>query len=492
MTTPIIAGFYPDPSICRVGDDFYLANSSFEYTPGVPISHSTDLVSWTAVGNALDRPDQLPDGPGIGSTGILAPTLRHHDGRFWLVTTNVGQIERGHLIVSAEDPAGPWTDPIYVTGTLGLDPDLCWDDDGVCRLTWASMHPGLHGIASVRIDPWTGRMLGEPQLLWSGTGLAAPEGPHLYRREGWWYLMLAEGGTERGHAVTIARSRSLEDEFEPAPHNPVLTHRSTTHSVQNTGHADLVECADGSWAMVHLGVRPRGRTPLYHVIGRETFLVGIDWVEGWPVVDETRFAVRDEDHTFTDDFSDEHLDARWLSPGIHPAAFTRWDGPGRLALVNVPSPRSTAALVTRVRDLRWSAKATIDVTAGVARVVVRIDDDHWYGFAVDRDRITAVVAIGPAMTELGRMPTPERGIVTLRISAVDPLGPGAYGFPDGPDAIEVAVTDADGTTVRLATVDGRYLSTEVVGGFTGRVVGVEVVDGIVTLCSFGYTTTPTV
>ena len=170
--TPIIPGFFPDPSVCRVDDTYYVANSSFEYLPGVPIWRSTDLTTWEQVGNALTRAGQIPPHLGTASSGVYGLTLRHHDGRFWLVTSDVGQIQRGHLIVSAEDPAGPWSDAVHTTGTIGIDPDLCWDEDGVCHLTWASFQPGLHGIASCPVDPTTGELLAEPTLLWPGSSLS--------------------------------------------------------------------------------------------------------------------------------------------------------------------------------------------------------------------------------------------------------------------------------------------------------------------------------
>lgn len=488
MTTPVISGFHPDPSICRVDDTYYLVNSSFEYAPGVPIHRSTDLLTWTLVGNILSRPGQLAPHAGTASSGIYAPTLRHHDGRFWMVTTNVSEMRRGHLIVSAEKPEGPWTDPVHVTGTLGIDPDLAWDEAGVCHLTWASFQPGLRGIACVPIDPVTGAMLAEPRLLWNGTGLAAPEGPHLYRRAGWWYLLLAEGGTERGHTVTVARARSLDGPFEAAPHNPVLTHRSTDHPVQNTGHADLVELADGSWAMVYLGVRPRGRTPKFHVNGRETFLAGVDWVDGWPVVDEQRFPVTRRDHSFTDRFTRPGLDPRWVAPGTFPTAFTRWEGPGRLVLGRPPQPpRTPALLLTRARDTEWTAQARLDTSSGTGRFLLRIDSAHWYGLTADADGVEATVAIGPAVSRVARIPRPAGRAVTLRITVHDAERAGEHGEPDAPDLVELAVVDDDGTCEVLGTFDGRYLSTEVAGGFTGRMLGVEPVDGEVTLEEVSYT-----
>ncbi|MBK3647624.1 family 43 glycosylhydrolase, partial [Streptomyces sp. MBT33] len=174
VSNPVIPGFHPDPSICRVGEDYYLACSSFEYFPGVPVFHSRDLVHWTQIGNALDRPGQLRlplDSPSSG--GIYAPTLRHHDGRFWLIVTNVSA--DGNLLVTATDPAGPWSDPVLLPGVRGIDPDLAWDEDGTCWCTVA-------GVSQIRLDPTTGETSGPARGLWSGMpGAKAPEAPHLYR-----------------------------------------------------------------------------------------------------------------------------------------------------------------------------------------------------------------------------------------------------------------------------------------------------------------------
>jgi xylan 1,4-beta-xylosidase len=474
-TTPIIPGFHPDPSICRVGDEYFIANSSFEYAPGVPIWRSADLLEWTLVGNALTRASQLTPSRGAANSGIYAPTLRHHDGRFWLVTTNVEEVQRGHLIVSAVDPAGPWSDPVHVRGTVGIDPDLFWDEDGVCHLTWASFLPTLHGVASAPIDPTTGEFLAEPALLWPGTGMAAPEGPHLYRREGWWYLLLAEGGTERGHAVTVARARELDGPWEPAPHNPILSHRSLDHPVQNTGHGDLVQLSDGSWAMAHLGVRPRGQTPRFHTNGRETFLVGIDWVDGWPVVDEGRFEPAPVDRSFTEDFSSDALHPRWVSPGAAPERFaSRRDG--RLLLTADADDPAPTLLAFRAVDTAWTAEATLRDLTGRVRFQVRMDEAHWYGVTVGEDAVDASVRIGPAETTFAAVSRDSASPVTVRIRAQEPA---AQPFRPAAevDIVSLALVLPDGTEHVFAEMDGRYLSTEVVGGFTGRTIGVEVLDG---------------
>ena len=281
---PVIPGFHPDPSICRVGDTYYLVTSSFEYAPGVPIFRSTDLRSWEQIGHVLDRPSQLDVSKAGPSGGIFAPTLRHHDGRFWMITTNWAD-DGGQLLVHAEDPAGPWSEPVRIPSAMGIDPDLAWDDDGTCLMSYAGFGPdGGEGIVQSAIDPLTGEVLTERRWLWSGTGGKFPEGPHLYRIGEWWYLLIAEGGTERGHAVTIARSRSPQGPFESNPGNPLITHRGTDEPVQNTGHADLVERPDGGWAIVYHGVRARGSSPEWHVLGRETFADEVVWEDGWPVL----------------------------------------------------------------------------------------------------------------------------------------------------------------------------------------------------------------
>jgi hypothetical protein len=468
-TTPVIAGMHPDPSVCRAGDDYYLVCSSFEYFPGVPIFHSRDLRDWEQIGNVLTRSTQLDPAGIIASSGICAPTVRHHDGRFWMATTNVHRFMDGQLIVHADNPQGPWSDPVYVTGTFGIDPDLAWDDAGHCYLTYSGVAMGGSpgGIVQVLIDPQTGKMLGEPYEIWHGTGGAHPEGPHLYQVDGVWYLMIAEGGTERGHTVTIARGPAPQGPFEPCPHNPILTHRSTAHPVQNTGHADLVEAADGSWWAVHLGVRPRGYTPGFHVNGRETFLAAVTWQDGWPVIGELDPPVEPADHSFADDFSSPELHPRWICPGALPAAFFR----GR------------ALLCTRVRDQHWSARVTVDLSGGSARFVLRIDDRHWYGLLAGEDGITAVARVGDLEQNFGGV-TPAEASVVLRIDAVDPPGAGMLGAAVGPDEIVLSV-ESDGAVRELGRLDGRYLSTEVAGGFTGRVLGI---GGEARVLNFAYTT----
>jgi hypothetical protein len=465
---PIIPGFYPDPTICRVGSDYYLAHSSFEYFPGAPIFHSRDLLTWTQIGNILTRRTQFRLGDARPSTGIYGSTLRYHAGRFWFATTNVSDFGSGQLIVHAEDPAGPWSEPLFVPDAVGIDPDLCWDDTGQCYLTWnaLSLTTGEQQILQSRLDLTTGRLIGPAYPVWQGSGLPAAEGAHLYRVGDSWYLMLAEGGTERGHCVTVGRGPAPWGPFEPCPANPVFTHRSTVHPVQNVGHADLVHTVDGHWAAVYLGVRPRGSTPGFHVLGRETFLAGVDWVDGWPVFDETRFDVPSTDTGFIDDFSTARLDNRWVVPGAEPGSVAVRLPGGGLELRSRPDG-SPGLLCARVRDLAWTAEATF---TGSGQFMLRLDDRHWYGLTFLDGQVRATVQVGDIHRELGAVAV-AHGTVMLRIQSVQPSSAPVPLGNAGPDEVVLSLADGDGFD-ELGRLDGRYLSSEVASGFTGRMLAV--------------------
>ena len=271
---PIIPGFYPDPSICRVGDDYYLVNSSFEFFPGVPLWHSRDLVNWEQIGHVLTRESQLPLANAWTSGGIYAPTIRYHNGRFYMITTNCGG--GGNFYVWTDDIYGEWSDPVWIDHD-GIDPSLFWDDDG--RVYYIGS-----GMRQFEIDLATGKKRSETKQVWTGTGGRCPEGPHMYKRNGWYYLLIAEGGTEYGHMQTIARCRSVWGPFESCPRNPILSHRDDIMSpFQAVGHADIVEDLQGNWWMVFHAIRPTA-AQLHH-IGRETMLAPMVWdEEGWPVV----------------------------------------------------------------------------------------------------------------------------------------------------------------------------------------------------------------
>lgn len=280
---PIIPGFYPDPSICRVGADYYLVTSSFEFFPGVPLFHSRDLIHWEQIGHVLTRKSQLLLEGCRTSGGIFAPTIRFHDRRFYMITTNVSN--GGNFYVWTDDVRGEWSDPIWVA-QQGIDPSILFDDDGTVYFASTYSDENGQGTGQCTIDIETGEILTKTRLIWRGTGGKCPEGPHLYKRNGIYYLMIAEGGTEYGHMETIARSFSPWGPFESCPRNPILTHRDTNLDrvqFQALGHADIVDTPDGDWWIVFHGIRPTQF--MLHHLGRETMIAPLVWdSDGWPLI----------------------------------------------------------------------------------------------------------------------------------------------------------------------------------------------------------------
>jgi len=290
---PILPGFYPDPSFCRVGEDYYLVTSTFEFFPGLPVFHSRDLVHWRQIGHVLDRPSQLPLDGIEPSAGLYAPTFRYHKGTFYVINTLVrGLKESGNFIVTATDPAGPWSGPYWLDDAPGIDPSLFFDDDDRVWYTGNRIPPDgerYHGHREIwlqELDLKKMQLKGEKFALWDGAvkGAVHAEAPHLYKIEGSYYLMIAEAGTAHNHAITIARSKKITGPYENNPRNPILTHRhlGLDHPIVGTGHADLVQTQNGEWWMVLLAMRPYGG--YFYNLGRETFLVPVIWEEGWPIV----------------------------------------------------------------------------------------------------------------------------------------------------------------------------------------------------------------
>lgn len=286
---PVISGYNPDPSICRVGDDYYIVNSSFEYFPGVPVYHSKNLVNWELMGHCLTTDKQLPLEKCRASAGIYAPTLRYHDGWFFMTTTNVSG--GGNFIIHSKKPDQGWSDPVWIDQG-GIDPSLLFDDDGTVYYTTSGRDEnGRACIMICELDPFTGEKFTDTKVLSYGCGGRYPEGPHLYKKDGKYYLMLAEGGTEYGHMETMQRADTPYGPYEECPYNPILSHREDMREeIYCTGHADLLEDANGNWWMVCLAVRPCGgeqNRVLLHNLGRETFLAPVVWTQdGWPIAGE--------------------------------------------------------------------------------------------------------------------------------------------------------------------------------------------------------------
>lgn len=296
ITNPILAGFYPDPSICRAGKDYYLVNSTFSYYPGLPIFHSTDLVNWKQIGFAMDRPEQLDLDSLPVSLGLFAPAIRYYKGLFYITCTVVGKA--GNFVITARNPKGPWSNPVWLPGIKGIDPSLFFDDDGKLYIVHNSEAPDnkplYQGHCTIRLaelDINTFQIKGEETILVNGgTDIAQKpiwiEGPHLYKYKGYYYLLCAEGGTEYNHSEVIFRSKKAAGPYESYAGNPVLTQRTLDANrkrpVTSTGHADLVAAADGNWYAVFLGCRPYAGD--HYNTGRETYMAPVQWKEGWPII----------------------------------------------------------------------------------------------------------------------------------------------------------------------------------------------------------------
>ena len=379
---PIISGAHPDPSICRVGDDYYIVNSSFEYFPGLPIHHSKDLVNWKLIGYGLHREDQcngemnLVDVQSDG--GIHAPTIRYHKGTFYIITTNVYNSGDGtpglmiNFIITAKNPSGPWSKPHIIEGAPGIDPDIFFDDNGKVYFT-GTHSPGdmnSNGIGEIwiqELDIKKWKLVGERHTVWDGIFGCCTEGPHIYKEHGLYYLLVAEGGTGKNHAVMIAASENILGPYEENQRNPILTtrHLSNNYFVNSTGHADMIELEDGRWYMVSLG--KRNDLDGDANMGRETYLMPMQWestIVKWEQVSEDRweplrylfpvvapltgkverftplpFTDRPQyiNNTVIDDFLNENLDLRWTFIRVpEEKTYSLLENPGFLRLYSKP------------------------------------------------------------------------------------------------------------------------------------------------------------
>lgn len=287
---PVLKGFNPDPSFLRVGDDYYIATSTFEWFPGVQISHSKDLKNWRVIGFPLERYSQLDLRGCPNSGGVWAPCLSYSDGVFYLIYTSTRHWtgvfkDTPNFLVTAKNIEGPWSEPIYLNSS-GFDPSLFHDDDGrkwLLNMLW-DYRAEKHSFAGILLQEYSHekkQLVGPVKNIFTGTELQLVEGPHLYKRHGWYYLFCAEGGTFRTHAETVARSRKIDGPYEVMPGNPLISSAKYPEvNLQSAGHASLVENKDGSWLLAYLCRRPlkNGRATL----GRETAIQNITWQDDWP------------------------------------------------------------------------------------------------------------------------------------------------------------------------------------------------------------------
>ncbi|KAH7360337.1 putative xylosidase/arabinosidase [Rhexocercosporidium sp. MPI-PUGE-AT-0058] len=307
---PIIPGFAPDPSVVLIDGTFFLVNSTFHLFPGLPIYASKDLLSWKHIGNAINRQEQLslaksitniwPHDDSQGGTGdrmlatggLYAPTIRHKDGITYVVCTNVLQpttsdVKENFIVSTTDIWSDKWSDPIFYDFD-GIDPSMFFDDDGRVYMKGSAAPGPMTKIKMFEIDLKTGKKLSDEKTIWEGTGGIYPEGPHMYKKDGWYYLLISEGGTYENHMITVARSKDIWGPYDGFENNPILTARGTDEYIRNTGHCDIFQDQQGQWWGVCLAVRKEKSTGSL-VMGRETFLTPGKWDEGeWPSLNQVK------------------------------------------------------------------------------------------------------------------------------------------------------------------------------------------------------------
>ncbi|BET68864.1 glycoside hydrolase family 43 protein [Opitutales bacterium ASA1] len=503
---PILTGFYPDPSICRVGDDYYLTNSTFAYFPGLPVFHSKDLVNWKLIGHAIDRPDQLRYEGLRVSEGIFAPAITHHEGLFYMICTMVGS--NGNFVLTAKDPAGPWSDP-YPLRFAGIDPSIFFDDDGRAWIVnndapdGEPLYDGHRAIRIQEFDHKEMKVLGpRPVLVNGGVDISTKpiwiEGPHIYKRDGWYYLSCAEGGTGPGHSQVVFRSRVVTGPYVPWEGNPILTQRDLDPlfpgAVTCVGHADLEMGPDGRWWATFLGVRPYDghASPM----GRETFLLPVEWTEdGWPTIlpdPAARIPLRapapdavahvtDPElplsgaFTWRDEFTSERLSPAWIMLRAPKETWWRSDhAAGRLWIepraATLSGRSNPSYLGRRVQHAHFSAAVQMQTpgAAGVSAGLVAFQNNtHHYYLGVQRSSDGVSLFLERVA---GPQAQSER-VAVVSLPAVSEIGLRVVGDLDR-CFFEYAVEPGRWVVVADG-LDARMLTTAVAQGFVGATVGVH-------------------
>jgi xylan 1,4-beta-xylosidase len=492
---PILSGYYPDPSVTRVGEDYYLVNSSFAHFPGLPVFHSRDLVNWTQIGNAIDRPDQLDFTGMRTSQAVFAPDISYHDGVFYIVNTCVEC--KGNFVITARNPAGPWSAPIWLPFE-GIDPSIFWEGDKayVVNNRAPAEPPRYDGHRAIWIQEYDwrkGQMVGEStQLVNGGVDLSKKpvwiEGPHIFRKDGWYYLTAAEGGTSVNHSQVVLRSRTLRGRYEPYAGNPILTQRdldpARSRPITSAGHAELVQTQTGEWWATFLAVRPYSGD--YYNIGRETFLLPVTWKDGWPIilpkgqrVPEVAASPRLPAQrpgpvptagafSYVDEFDGDRLAMQWVGVRTPKAPFYRLTG-GELVLGRGAPMGDLAGVPAFVGRRQQHHDATISTTlrfspkagdrAGLA--AMQSDKAHLF-FGVTQIAEKPVVALY----------TTQEGKEKLVASApVDPTGPVTLTIDATGGTMRFSYTAGATPRTLASDVDVRFLSTRMAGGFVGTLVG---------------------
>jgi xylan 1,4-beta-xylosidase len=491
ITNPILAGFYPDPSICRVGNDYYLINSSFAYYPGLPIFHSKDLLNWQQIGHVLNRPEQLNlDSAGV-SRGLFAPAITYHKGTFYVVCTLVDK--GNNFVVTATDPKGPWSKPAWLPEVEGIDPSIFFDADDKAYIVYNSIPPdnkSMHdGHRTIRMNEFDAKQLkvisDNKVIVNGGTDMSKKpvwvEGPHLLKKDNWYYLICAEGGTDYNHSEVVFRSKSVQGPFIPYDKNPILTQRNLDpkrkNPVTNTGHADFVETPDGKWWAVFLGCRPYEEN--YFNTGRETFMAPVEWKEGWPIINPTYDVVKysypiaakvnpsiekfSGNYIFKDNFDDKTLKNRY---SFLRTVRENWHtiNNGTLALQLRPQTCSglgnPSFVGFRQPHMKGSASTALSFNPKTsnekAGLLVFQNEQHYYFLCQSIEDNKPVVQLFKGEELIASSPISlNKTDLFLKIEAKGNF----YSF--------YYATQKDNWQLLKDNMDGKFLSTQVAGGFVG-------------------------
>lgn len=509
MVNPILSGFYPDPSVCNRNGDFYLVNSTFAFFPGLPVFHSTDLVNWKQICNAIDRPSQFINKQLGVSAGMYAPTIRYNPNnkKFYIVCTDVyGQ---GNFLITAENPAGPWSDPILFDFD-GIDPSLFFDTDGKAYMVnnadpdHAPDYDSQKAIWMQEFDVNTNKLVGPRKVIRESGHNAAEkpvwlEGPHLYKVGNYYYLMAAEGGTSIDHREVVFRSKNIWGPYETNPNNPILTQRGLpidrTSPITNAGHADIFQCGT-NWFAVFLACRPYNEYNYFN-IGRETFMLPVTWNNEWPEIlphDSViplkikkpiqaatlhdSIYIPTGNYTYCEKFTQEKLPLNWLTLRV---PTEQWWKTGNGLTINLRSTKITdgkqpSFIGTRQRHHQFTIETTMNFIpenskefAGVA-LFQSETNNYTFGITLKNNKINIELRnttknetdghITPNVMNFAELPETFNGKIIL--SVVGNKNRLAFKYKINPDD----------EYITLATnVDAEYLSTDKAGGFIGTIIG---------------------
>jgi len=469
---PVIPGFYPDPSICKKGDTYYLVCSSFNYFPGVPLFESKDLINWHLIGHVLNRSSQLDLKGASNAGGIYAPTIRYDNGRFYLVTTHV---EKKHFYVWTDDIYGEWSDPIWVDQE-GIDPSLYFENGTVYFMSNGHDETGRAAVLQCEIEIETGRKLTNTRVIWHGAGGRYLEAPHLYFIENTYYLVASEGGTEYGHMVIVAKGKTPYGPFENDPSNPILTNRNLGgYEIQGAGHGDLIQDEAGNWWMPHLAFRQIGRYEMYHHLGREVYLVPLIIDEaGWfKTTTDGITPRRVETDRLPLNFQQKKLPVytfaavTWQKEWVHirnPLMSNYHLSRNCLELIATPvtldeAITSPTFLGLRQRGMNGSASVDLEIKACEAGLTLYMNETHHYEFGVIKNEEEILLIKRRRIGDV--VCTQYRKISSEKIKLMIKFTNQAYFFK--------ALSDDE--MIDLGAAKVKYLSKEVADGFTGVLIG---------------------